>query len=45
MSERNPVPRNKIGFCKTCVALLLVGCIFIAMYMFIRVTYFVGYKS
>jgi hypothetical protein len=39
------VCRNRVGFCRTCIALLAVGVLFIGMYMFIRVTYFIGYKS
>lgn len=36
--------RNRIGFCKTCLALLLVACVFLAMYGYIRVTYMIGFK-
>ena len=36
---------NRVGFCRTCIALLAVGVMFVVMYMFIRVTYFIGYKS
>lgn len=37
--------RQRIGFCKTCMALLLVACVFVAMYMYIRVTYIIGFKQ
>ena len=37
--------RSRIGFCKMCMTLLFVGCAFVGMYMFIRVTYFVGFKQ
>jgi len=37
--------RNRIGFCKTCLALLLVACVFLAMYGYIRVTYMIGFKQ
>ena len=37
--------RNRIGFCKTCLALLLVGCIFTGMYLYIRFTYLIGFKQ
>ena len=37
--------RQTIGFCKTCLVLLLVGAAFGGMYIYIRITYFVGYKQ
>lgn len=37
--------RGRINFCFTFLVLLIIGVGFAAMYMFIRVTSFVGYKA
>ncbi len=37
--------RQRVGFCKACLSLLLVGGLFLAMYMYIKVTYMVGFKQ
>mmetsp|Transcript_17902 Transcript_17902/g.53903 ORF Transcript_17902/g.53903 Transcript_17902/m.53903 type:complete len:246 (+) Transcript_17902:275-1012(+) len=36
---------QRVGFCKTCLSLLMVGGVFVGMYMYIRVTYMVGFKQ
>lgn len=36
--------RARTNFCTTCLMLILVGGVFVGMYMFIKVTSFAGYS-